>query len=706
MRYKINIKEYAVTEETQYTTDVLPNRKGYPILTIGKDSYIEEVFVDTVLDDNLAYNVQIGRYSSIAHDVIFIVDMNHDYRKVCQGRISGIPYSQSEYTRRKGQIVIMNDCWVGEQVVILSGVTIGNGAVVAAGAVVTEDVPSYAIVAGNPARVVGWRFEQEQIAALNEIRWWNWQEEKIQELGEELYGTIDAFIERHIEAARQERNGIPKLNIQSIAKGNSGEEKVLLYIPDFEQAYPTWQKVIESFIQNFSDTNYELLLYVREDDLLEDKLQALDAIFERFAEANCYINLYVDALEDERSLFRKADAYITNRSKDNVMHMDMAEYFGIPIISGVDIPMFVSSVAVGMIAPEKKRVINQNENFDMNLDVQQYVKWDVLKPMLENLVKSQKELLVSSDEKSKQIYQLLSTLALDTTVMNRFIENLKYEIPFSQIPVVPIIRDGAEAIDLVINEGKSLCRFGDGEFAVIAGENRQKFQRADKKLAERLKEVLASDRKDILICIADIYGDLSKYNEDTRYHIRGYISENVRKQHYELLDMDRIYYDSWLTRPYASYVDNYTNAPLKRFAHLKRVWAGRDLLIIEGEKTRMGVGNDLFVEANSIVRILGPAEHAFDRYEEILALAKKQDRDRLVLIAMGATATVLAYDLACDGFQALDIGHVDMEYEWMNAGERKKTVVKHKYNNEVAGGDIVTDVDDPVYESQILARVL
>lgn len=706
MRYKFNIKEYAITEETQYTADVLNDGKEFPILTIGKDSYIEEVFVDTVLDGNLVYNIQIGRYSSIAHDVIFIVDMNHDYRRVCQGRISGIQYSRPEYTRRKGQIVIMNDCWIGEQVVILSGVTIGNGAVVAAGAVVTKDVPPYAIAAGNPARVIGWRFEQEQIAALNEIRWWNWQGEKIQMLGEELYGTTDAFIKRHIEEAKQERNGIPKLNIQPIAKENSGEEKVLLYIPDFEQAYPTWQKVIESFIQNFSDTNYELLLYVREDDLLEDKLQALDVIFEQFAEANCYINLYVDALEDERSLFQNADAYITNRSKDNVVHMDMAEYFGIPVISGVDIPVFISSGAVGMIAPAKKGLINKNENVDMNLDGRQYVTWDVLKPILGNLVNSQKELLVSSEEKTEQIYQSLSKLALDTTVMNRTIENLKYEMPFRQTPVVPIVRDGAEAIDLIINQRKSLCRFGDGEFAVIAGENRQKFQRADEKLAERLKEVLASDQKNILICIADTYGDLSKYNEDCRYHIRGYMSERVRKQHYELLDMNRIYYDSWLTRPYASYIDNYTDAPLKRFAHLKKIWTGRDLLIIEGEKTRMGVGNDLFAEANSIVRILGPAEHAFDRYEEILSLAKEQDRDRLVLIAMGATATVLAYDLACDGFQALDIGHVDMEYEWMKAGEGKKTVVKHKYNNEVAGGNVVTDVDDPIYESQILARVL
>ena len=73
---------------------------------------------------------------------------------------------------------------------------------------------------------------------------------------------------------------------------------------------------------------------------------------------------------------------------------------------------------------------------------------------------------------------------------------------------------------------------------------------------------------------------------------------------------------------------------------------------------------------------------------------------------MGPTATVLAYDLACAGFQALDIGHIDLEYEWMLAGTGGKTLIKGKYNNEVAGGDIVEYIPDSNYEKQIVARLI
>ena len=69
--------------------------------------------------------------------------------------------------------------WIGDGAVILSGVTIGNGAVIGARAVIAKDVPAYAIVVGNPAKVVRYRFEPAQIEALERLAWWNWSHEKI-----------------------------------------------------------------------------------------------------------------------------------------------------------------------------------------------------------------------------------------------------------------------------------------------------------------------------------------------------------------------------------------------------------------------------------------------------------------------------------------------------------------------------------------------
>lgn len=348
MRIKLNILENSVQTDTAYMSDVLGEQKNFPVLVIGRDSYIEEAWAEVVFDSGMIYNLQVGRYTSIAGDVKIIVDMNHDYRRVCQGRINGAPYRRPERIRRKGQVVIMNDCWIGDDVTIMSGVTIGNGAVVAAGAVVVKDVPSYAIVSGNPAKVIGYRFEERQIEALELIRWWNWTAEKVRAAAGLLYGDIDTFIETFLPDAQRELQQIPMADIIPMEKTKSGPDRRLLYIPDFEQDYPTYSNVIEAFVNSYADTNYELLLYIREDADLQEKLERLDDIFSKYEDVDCYVNLFVANPEDERSLFGQVDGYITNRSTDNVRYMDMADLYGISCISGVDVPMFAEQVTERM----------------------------------------------------------------------------------------------------------------------------------------------------------------------------------------------------------------------------------------------------------------------------------------------------------------------------------------------------------------------
>ena len=81
----------------------------------------------------------------------------------------------------KGDIVIGNDVWIGYEAVILAGVTIGDGAVIGARAVVTKDIPPYTIVGGVPAKPIRKRFTQETIDLLLKIKWWNWPEERIRQ---------------------------------------------------------------------------------------------------------------------------------------------------------------------------------------------------------------------------------------------------------------------------------------------------------------------------------------------------------------------------------------------------------------------------------------------------------------------------------------------------------------------------------------------
>lgn len=79
----------------------------------------------------------------------------------------------------KGDIVIGNDVWIGYEAVIMAGVTIGDGAIIGTRAVVTKDVPAYAIVGGVPAKMIKKRFTEETISSLQKIKWWNWPKDKI-----------------------------------------------------------------------------------------------------------------------------------------------------------------------------------------------------------------------------------------------------------------------------------------------------------------------------------------------------------------------------------------------------------------------------------------------------------------------------------------------------------------------------------------------
>ncbi|WP_281015799.1 MULTISPECIES: CatB-related O-acetyltransferase [unclassified Mesorhizobium] len=128
--------------------------------------------------------VQIGAFCAIAPEVLFVCQANHPTETASNfGLQDQILKTKTvyEYLRTKGPIIVGNDVWIGTRATILSGVTIGDGAVVAAGSVVSKDVPPYAIVAGNPARFVKYRFSEEVIAAMRKIRWWDWPIEMIVE---------------------------------------------------------------------------------------------------------------------------------------------------------------------------------------------------------------------------------------------------------------------------------------------------------------------------------------------------------------------------------------------------------------------------------------------------------------------------------------------------------------------------------------------
>lgn len=173
---------------------------------------------------------------------------------------------------------------------------------------------------------------------------------------------------------------------------------------------------------------------------------------------------------------------------------------------------------------------------------------------------------------------------------------------------------------------------------------------------------------------------------------------------YSIIDLKKQYYNAEISRFYMGLQDKSRSAFYIKM--LKNIWKDKDIVIVEGEFSRLGCNNDLFANAKSIQRVICPAINAFSRYDEILEFCKTLPKEKLFIIALGPTATVLAYDLATFGFQALDLGHIDIEYEWFLMGATKKVPIKNKYVNEAKCGRIKTSIANEKYKSEIIAKLI
>lgn len=252
-----------------------------------------------------------------------------------------------------------------------------------------------------------------------------------------------------------------------------------------------------------------------------------------------------------------------------------------------------------------------------------------------------------------------------------------------------------KTVDLIIKEKLSISRFGDGEMNLMNGKDIG-FQSYDPKLSVLLKKVIQKPIKEHLVCIPYSLVDLSEYTLKSEIFWKYSFIMNGKKW-LSVLSYDKIYGDSLFSR---FYVDMKDKSKIdKTVNNIKNIWSKRDLLIVEGAESRLGVGNDLFENVNSIRRILCPVKDSFSYYECIKDEIQLYSKELLILIALGPTATVLAYELSQIGYQAIDIGHIDIEYEWYLRGTDNKIPIQGKYVNEchTTGGVIA----DKTYESQI-----
>ncbi|WP_293989350.1 GT-D fold domain-containing glycosyltransferase [uncultured Megasphaera sp.] len=271
----------------------------------------------------------------------------------------------------------------------------------------------------------------------------------------------------------------------------------------------------------------------------------------------------------------------------------------------------------------------------------------------------------------------------------------------------PQIMSLEDTLNDILEKKLSIARFGDGEFKWMMGIKQQSFQEDNEQMKQLLNTTFSLRDERLLICIPDAFGDLSKYNT---YAVNYWSREMwVRRQKIRKLmgEESHVFGNSYVTRFYMDYInkDHVENV----ISLWRKIFGGRRIYIIEGEFSRLGVGNDLFSTAKSVQRILAPAKNAFNSYQKILSFVKNhvplQDQP-LILLALGPTATIMVPFLMEMGYQALDVGHIDVEYEWYKLKATKKIPLLGRYVNEAGGfkSEFPAEILQQ-YENEIIARI-
>jgi len=181
--------------ENEFSSQLLCETVTHPNISVGTFSYYSGYHHGHSFEHCIRYldkkrkdvdKLIIGNYCSIGSGVVFMMAGNQGHQT---DWVSTFPFhfqanifknSKNPY-KKSGDTVIGHDVWIGSEAMIMSGVTIGSGAVIASRAVVTKDVEPYAVVGGNPAEVIKYRFSAEEIEKLLKLKWWDWSEERVKE---------------------------------------------------------------------------------------------------------------------------------------------------------------------------------------------------------------------------------------------------------------------------------------------------------------------------------------------------------------------------------------------------------------------------------------------------------------------------------------------------------------------------------------------
>ena len=228
------------------------------------------------------------------------------------------------------------------------------------------------------------------------------------------------------------------------------------------------------------------------------------------------------------------------------------------------------------------------------------------------------------------------------------------------------IMDEHSTIQYLIDHRASIARYGDGELKLCTGR-RAKSQVCSAGIQNRMREILVSrNNNNCLVGIPRIYSSEDKCRMSERKW--SFWKNYANDKHLPLYDKYKLYGSAFITRPDAAPgIDN-----AEYYAKIKSLWKDREVLILHGKGTGFLKSPSLLDGVKKYQEAIGPPTNAYSEHKSLLKrMLLTSDRDTIILISLGPEATILAWDLACNERQALDLGHLGMFYAHIHPKDKQ-----------------------------------
>lgn len=347
MNFNFTVHPNQLSEQFRHTVtyDVFP---PVTLAYIDRYTYCLNTVINSGLEfclpkQNAYHNVHIGSFCSIGQNLTIYIGRNHDIKNISTGAVDLLArsiypdYSKPASTfNQKSLVMIQNDVWIGDNVTIMPNVIIHNGACIAKNSHVVKDVPPYAIVGGNPAKIIGYRYSDVQIENLLKLQWWYWDIDTITK-------RIPFFDENPDSFYNNFRSEKYESDIENLRKLK--EKDHFFAFVDYYEHYPACTRILDQFITKYSTSSSHKLTLAIQEEYLDNTTEQAEFInnfkkiintINSLEQIYCTVELIYGTRSSLSTAFASCSDYAVSRTYDSVYFASLADTLGIRVFSGTD----------------------------------------------------------------------------------------------------------------------------------------------------------------------------------------------------------------------------------------------------------------------------------------------------------------------------------------------------------------------------------